>query len=101
MSNAVKFGHEVEAHIADVAHELRETADRLSDDAEAAVAQAAEALRHAADALTAKVPKAARSLAKQAAEEVKEHPLASAAAALTAASALIGLLSAARPHRSR
>ena len=101
MPPAFNFAPGTEAHIADVAHDLREAADRLSNDAEAAVAQAAAALRHAAEALTAEAPKAARSLAKQAAEEIKDHPLASAAAALTAASALIGLLSAARPHRSR
>ncbi len=96
MSEALKIQHEAEALMGDVAHNLREAADRLSDDAESAIAQAAAALRRATDALAEKAPDTARSVAKRAVEEVKEHPLASAAAVLTAAAALIGLLSAAR-----
>lgn len=99
MSEALKMPHDAEALMAEVAGNLREAADRLSGDAESAVAQAATALRHATDTLATKAPDMARSLAKRTADEVKEHPLASAAAALTAAAALIGLLAAARARK--
>jgi len=76
----------------DVAKALRHAADSLSDDAEQAVAQAAQALRQAAEALAEKAPPEARYLAQKAADEVKAHPIATAAAALSAAAALITFL---------
>lgn len=87
---------EIEDGIEDVAKALREAADGLSKDAETAVAQAAEAVRKAADALSAKAKPQAKELATKAVQEVKDHPIASAAAALTAAAALISILAAAR-----
>jgi hypothetical protein len=88
--------HDVEDTLADVAAALRKAADDLSEDAEKAIAQAAVALRHAAQALAEKTPPKAKALAAQAAKEVKEHPIASAAAALTAAATLITVLGHAR-----
>jgi ElaB/YqjD/DUF883 family membrane-anchored ribosome-binding protein len=87
---------EIEDSIEDVAKALREAADGLGEDAEAAIAQAAEAVRKAADALAARAKPQAKELAAKAVQEVKEHPIASAAAALTAAAALISLLATAR-----
>ncbi len=87
---------EVEDSIEDVAKALREAADGLSQDAETAVAQAAEAVRKAADVLATKAKPQAKELAAKAVQEVREHPIASAAAALTAAAALISLLATAR-----
>ena len=88
--------HEIEDTFEDVAKALHKAADGLADDAETAVAQAADALRRAAAMLTDKTPPDVKDLARKAVAEVKQHPIASAAAALTAAAALISLLASAR-----
>ncbi|WP_293677231.1 hypothetical protein [uncultured Phenylobacterium sp.] len=84
--------HDLEKTLHDVSKALRNAADDLSDDAEKAVAQAAQALRDAAQSLAEKTPPEARYLADKAVAEVKAHPIATAAAALSAAAALITLL---------
>jgi len=57
-------------------------------------------VREASSALVANVPPMAKDLANKAVREVKDHPLAAATAALTAAAALIGLLSRARSKKA-
>lgn len=84
--------HDIEDTLEDIAKALHAVADELSDDAEAAVAQAAQSLREAAKALAAKTPPEARYVAEKAVKEAKEHPVATTAAALSAAAALIALL---------
>jgi len=84
--------HEVQDTMEDVARSLRAAADNLSDDAEDAVAEAAQVLRQAAHDLVERTPAEAKRLAQLAAKEVKAHPFATAAAALSAAAALITLL---------
>jgi ElaB/YqjD/DUF883 family membrane-anchored ribosome-binding protein len=84
--------HDIEDTLEDIAKALHAVADELSDDAEAAVAQAAKSLREAAKALAAKTPPEARYVAEKALKEAKEHPVATTAAALSAAAALIALL---------
>jgi hypothetical protein len=91
-----KVKHELEDTLEDVAKTLRQAADGLSDDAEKAVAQAAQALRQAAHALAEKTPPEAKYLAQKAVQEAKGHPIATAAAALSAAAALITVLGVAR-----
>lgn len=91
-----KIRHDVEDTFEDVAKALCEAADTLSDDAEKGVAQAAAALKRAADTLAANAVPQAAGLAKKAIAEVKQHPIASAAAALTAAAALISILGSGR-----
>jgi ElaB/YqjD/DUF883 family membrane-anchored ribosome-binding protein len=91
-----KISKDVEHSLEEVADVLQKAVDHLSDDAEEAVAQAARAVREASSALTTKIPPMAKDLANKAVQEVKEHPLAAASAALTAAAALIGLLARAR-----
>jgi hypothetical protein len=76
----------------DVAETLRQAADNLSGDAEKAVAQATQALRQAAHAVADKAPPEAKYLAQKAMSEAKAHPIATAAAALSAAAALITVL---------
>lgn len=92
-SLARKAKHELEDTVEDVAEALRQAADGLSDDAETAVARAAQALRRASDALAAKASPEARYVAAKVAQQVKAHPVVTAAAALSAAAALIALLS--------
>jgi len=92
--------HDVQDAVEDIAKTLRAAADNLSDDAEDAVARAAQALRQAAHDLVEKTPPEARRLARKAVHEAKAHPLATTAAALTAAAALITLLGVARKKRA-
>ena len=91
---------DAEDTLEDVAKALHKAADSLSDDAEHAVAKAAEALRHAASVIADKTPEPAKALARKAAAEVKAHPIASTAAVLGAAAALISLLATARKKTS-
>lgn len=81
-----------------VAKTLHSTADALADDAEHAIAAAAKALRDAAGAIVAKAPEPAKALVRRATEEAKAHPIASTAAVLGAAAALIGLLASTRKN---
>lgn len=92
--------HDVQDRLEDVASTLLTAADNLSEDAEDAVAKAAKVLREAAADLAKRAPAAAKSLARQAADEAKAHPVATAAAALSAAAALIALLGVARKKSS-
>lgn len=87
-----KVKHELDETLEDVAKTLRQAADGLSDDAEKAVAQATMALRQAAEALADHTPPEAKALAKKAIDEAKAHPVATAAAVLSATAALITLL---------
>ena len=57
-------------------------------------------LRRAAAVLSEKTPPAVKDMARKAADEVKQHPIASTAAALTAAAALISLLASARKKKT-
>ena len=87
-----KVKHELEDTLEDVAKTLRQAADGLTDDAEKAVTQATQALRQAAQALADKTPPEAKHLATKAIEEAKAHPIATAAAVLSAAAAVVTVL---------
>jgi hypothetical protein len=95
-----KVKHDVEDALEDVGKALQRAADELTDDAEEAVAQAAVGLRHAAAKLADRTPPVLKSVARKAVDEVKQHPIASTAAALTAAAALISLMAARRKKPS-
>ncbi|MDZ4373157.1 MAG: hypothetical protein U1C74_17275 [Phenylobacterium sp.] len=84
--------HDIEETLEDIGKALQKAGEALSDDAEAAVADAARVLREAATRLAEFTPPEARHVAQKAVSEVKEHPIATAAAALSAAAALIALL---------
>jgi ElaB/YqjD/DUF883 family membrane-anchored ribosome-binding protein len=88
--------HSIQDAVEEVAKTLRAAADNLSDDAEDAIAEAAQALRKAAHDLVESTPEDAERFARLAAEQVKAHPLATAAVALSAAAALITALGVAR-----
>lgn len=87
-----KMRHEVEDALDDAVRALKRAAEDLGEDAEASVGQAATAVRQAAEALIARGAPQARQLANKAVQEIKEHPLATTVAALSAAAALIQLL---------
>lgn len=91
-----KVKHELEDTLEDVAKTLRQAADGLSDDAEKAIAQATHALRQAAQALADKTSPEVKYVAEKAVAEAKAHPIATAAAALSAAAALITIVSVTR-----
>jgi len=84
--------HDLEDTLDDVAETLRQAADGLSDDAEKAVAHATRALRRAAQTLADKASPEVKYVAQKAVAEAKTHPIATAAA-LSAAAALITILS--------
>ncbi|WP_293900235.1 hypothetical protein [Phenylobacterium sp.] len=84
--------HELDETLDDVAKTLRQTADGLSDDAEKAIVQATQALRQAGQALAERAPPETRHLAQRALDEAKAHPVATAAAALSATAALVTIL---------
>ena len=85
--------HEVEDILDEVAKVLRQAADGLSENAEEAVGQVTKALHQAAQTLADKTPPEAKDLANRVMDEAKAHPLATSAAVLSAAAALITLLS--------
>ncbi|WP_397400004.1 hypothetical protein [Phenylobacterium sp.] len=93
--------HNAEDSLEDLANALHRAADGLTDDAEHAVAAAAKALRDAATMIGNNTPEPAKAVARKAAAEVKAHPIASTAALLTAAAALIGLLASTRQKTTK
>ncbi len=87
--------HTVEAALDEVAqslHRIAKDAEGLSRDASDALSKAAADVTRAAEALRTHATAAARSLAQKAAHEVQEHPIASLAAAITAAAALVSVI---------
>jgi ElaB/YqjD/DUF883 family membrane-anchored ribosome-binding protein len=87
-----KVKHELEDTLEDVAKALRQAADGLGEDAEKAIAQATQALRQAAQALADKASPEVKYVVEKAVAEAKAHPVATAAAALSAAAALITIV---------
>jgi cell division septum initiation protein DivIVA len=87
-----KVKHELDETLEDVAKTLRQCADGMSDDAEKAVEQASQALRQAAQGLADKTPPEMKDLAKKVVDEAKAHPIATSAAVLSAAAALVTIV---------
>jgi ElaB/YqjD/DUF883 family membrane-anchored ribosome-binding protein len=97
LSNQIQ--HTVEAALDDVARSLQkaaEDAENLSSDAVEALSKAAADVARAAEALRKHARTAANSLAQKAAHEVRDHPIATLAAAITAAAALVRVIAANR-----
>lgn len=76
--------------IDDVVHNLKQMATHLGEDTGDKLSQTAAALAHSAVELAEEAKTRSKDLAKKAGEEVREHPVATAAIA-AAAVALIGL----------
>lgn len=103
MPNSLKdqIPHNVEAALHDVAQALQKAAgdaEGLSKDAGEALSKAAADVTRAAESLRKHAAAATRNVVQKAAHEVQEHPIASLAAAITAAAALVGVI-AARRHK--
>jgi ElaB/YqjD/DUF883 family membrane-anchored ribosome-binding protein len=97
MPNSVsnQIQHSVDAALADVARALQEAArdaEGLSSDAKEALLKASADVTRAAESLRKHASAAARNVAQRAVHEVKEHPIASLAAAITAAAALVSVI---------
>jgi ElaB/YqjD/DUF883 family membrane-anchored ribosome-binding protein len=81
----------------DVAHSLRKAAkdaEGLSKDASEALTKAAADVTHAAEALRKHAAATSRNVVQKAAHEMQQHPIATLAAAITAAAALVRLIAA-------
>ena len=91
--------HNIETALHDVARLLQKAAkdaEGLSQDASESLSKAAADVMRAADSLRKHAATTARSTIQKAVHEVQEHPIASLAAAITAAAALVGVISAKR-----
>jgi ElaB/YqjD/DUF883 family membrane-anchored ribosome-binding protein len=91
--------HNVEAALEDVAktlHAIAADAEGLSKEASEALAKAAVDVRHAAESLRQHAAATAKKAVGKAAHEVQEHPIASLAAAITAAAALVSVITSKR-----
>lgn len=85
--------HDIEQALEDVARSLAKAAEGYSEDASTVVAKAAKDVKRAAERMrSSPVAAAAKDVASKAISEAKEHPIASLAAAITAAAALVGIL---------
>lgn len=99
-SPAADVGQDLEAALEDVARLLRKAAESVSGDTEVAVSKAAKDVTKAAHSVRQQAIAAAKDVAGRAVAEVKEHPIASLAAAITAAAALVGVIASTR-HASK
>jgi ElaB/YqjD/DUF883 family membrane-anchored ribosome-binding protein len=95
-SPAVDVRQDVETALEDVARLLRSAAESVSGESEAAVSKAVKEVTRAAQSVRKHGKATAKDVAARTAREVKEHPIASLAAAITAAAALVGVIIAAR-----
>jgi len=95
-SPAVDVRQDVETALEDVARLLRSAAESVSGESEAAVSKAAKEVTRAAQSVRKHAKATAKDVAARTAREVKEHPIASLTAAITAAAALVGVIIAAR-----
>lgn len=100
-SRKTQTQHNVEAALDEVARSLQtiaKEAEGLSREASEALSKAAADVACAAEALRKHAAATARTFAQKAAHEVREHPIASLAAAITAAAALVRIITA-KGHR--
>ena len=102
--NTDEIAQNVEDTLDAVARSLREASDRthdLSEEASEALSNAAEDVVRVAEKLRKQAVDATRDVARQATHEIKEHPIASLAAALTAVAALVGMIAASRNSKNK
>jgi len=101
MTNSLnqQIQHNVVAALDDVARSLQKAAkdaDGLSKDASEALSKAVTEVTSAAESLRKHAAATARNVVQKAVHEVQEHPIASLAAAITAAAALVRIIAATR-----
>jgi ElaB/YqjD/DUF883 family membrane-anchored ribosome-binding protein len=105
MTNSLnhQIQHNVVAALDEVARSLEKAAkdaEGLSKDASEALSKAVADVTSAAESLRKHAAATARNVVQKAVQEVKEHPIASLAAAITAAAALVRIIAAARHKES-
>ena len=84
--------------VANSLHKIAKEAEGLSVEASDALSKAAVDVTRAAESLRKHAAAAARNVVQKAAHEAQEHPIASLAAAITAAAALLSFI-AGKGHR--
>jgi ElaB/YqjD/DUF883 family membrane-anchored ribosome-binding protein len=89
-SVVTKTTHNLDNEIEDILREFKKGGERLGHNVDDALSQAIARLRCATHGLAAAARNESRALAKGAAKEIRNHPLATAAVAASAV-ALIGL----------
>ena len=92
--------HDLDKSLSSLVHDLKAHAVALEDTAETALSKAALALTVAAISLTSEMRQQTAALTKTVSKDIKEHPMTTAAAIITAAVALVGLVATAR-HNSK
>ena len=99
IDTAAQITSDLDAKLVVVAKSLREASANaldLSEYASAGLSSAATEVVRVAEVLRQNSLDAARSFTRQTADEIREHPLASIAAALTVVGALVGMIVVAR-----
>jgi ElaB/YqjD/DUF883 family membrane-anchored ribosome-binding protein len=94
--------HDVENALDDVARSLQKLAleaEGVSGEAGEALSKAAADVTHAAESLRKHAAAAAGNVVQKAVREVQEHPIAALAGAITAAAALVSIITA-KKHKS-
>jgi ElaB/YqjD/DUF883 family membrane-anchored ribosome-binding protein len=92
MSKLIKITDDLDDLVEDLLKTLRKSGAEMTGDAQTKLADAAEKLALAAQGVVAETRRKAGPLAKHAVEEVKAHPIATAATLAMAAAAVAGLL---------
>lgn len=98
-----EIAQDVEDTLDGVARSLREASERtqdLSEEASEALSDAAKDVVRVAERLRKQAVHATKDVALQATQEIKQHPIASLAAALTAVAALVGVIAASRSGKN-
>jgi flagellar biosynthesis/type III secretory pathway protein FliH len=88
--------HDLDKSLSALVHDLKAHAVALEDTAETALSKAALALTVAAISLTSEMRQQTAALTKTVSKDIKEHPITTAAAIITAAVALVGLVASTR-----
>ncbi len=99
-SVATTVAHKLDNALDEVKRELKHATEAMGGNAEETFSRASEALNRAAHALAVEAQTRGKQVAKAVSGEVKQHPVATAAAIATAAAALVGLVVAARRHKT-
>lgn len=87
-----KITNDLDGLLEDVVHALRKSSAEMTDEAQEKLADAATKLAQAAQGVVAEARKRSAPVVKNAVDEAKAHPIATAATLAMAAAAVAGLL---------
>ena len=97
-SPARKIAKDLEALLEDVVAAVKDAGGELSDETREVLADATLALADAAQSLAREAKQRSAPIARSAAEEIKSHPIATAATLAIAAATVAGVLTSRRKH---